>query len=147
MRNTFPFTSPRPRPRLRLYFFHAILITSLLSNEDGTTTPVTTALSHWGFLAQTVSPQALTALLHFSREPCKLRSREIQASQFESSATAVVLGELSFQAPGCFSKTQMPGYDIFQSLLFEDNVKGGTQPVEQLDGRSVGGIRPCLVAF
>lgn len=41
----------------------------------------------------------------------------------------------------------MLGYDIFQFFLFEDNVKGGMQFVEQLDGWSVGGICFCFVVF
>lgn len=75
IRKSFPETSPSPSPRLRLYFFHAILITSPLSREGGTTTAVTTGLSHSGFFAHTFSPHALTAALQIKRSqiPQKIR--------------------------------------------------------------------------
>lgn len=60
---SFPLTLLSPTPRLRLYFFHATLTTSPLSNPGGTITAVTVSLVHWGSLVASFRPHAATARL------------------------------------------------------------------------------------
>ena len=65
---TFPATLFRPRPKLKLYLFHALLTISELSMYGGTTTAVTVSLNHSSFWVQFFKPHASTASLQQSRE-------------------------------------------------------------------------------
>ena len=65
---TFPATLFRPRPKLKLYLFHALLTISVLSMYGGTTTAVTVSLNHSSLWVQFFRPHASTASLQYQEK-------------------------------------------------------------------------------
>lgn len=73
---TLPATLLRPRPKLKLYLFQALLTISALSMYGGTTTAVTVSLCHSSFCVQFFKPHASTASLYAFRN-VKSKSEEL----------------------------------------------------------------------